>query len=216
MAGFFFTPPTPRHRAGLFVSREELVNLTVFEEALKQVLKWEGGYVNDPRDPGGATAYGITTATYDAWRRKQGQTTRPVSEIERREVEAIYWQQYWLRAGCDQLDPTLALVVFDAAVNSGAGAALKWLAQTKDWREYNTLRLDFLTGLGTWAAFGKGWVRRIADLTRAAVEMDAQARDRLLLVFDGDGREAARVPLDEADLLIRVRGSRVYVRPDGE
>lgn len=192
----------------------------MFEEALKQVLKWEGGYVNDPRDPGGATAYGITTATYDAWRRKQGQATRPVSEIERREVEAIYWQQYWLRAGCDQLDPpALALVVFDAAVNSGVGAALKWLQDTRDWREFNSLRLDFLTGLSTWATFGRGWARRVADLTRAAAQLDretAPTSDRRLLVFDGEQRQVASLPLDGQDLLVRVRGNRVYVRPDGE
>lgn len=193
--------------------------MTAFDKALAQVLKWEGGYVEHPADPGGATAYGVTQATYDAWRRKQGTEVRPVREIDRSEVEAIYWQQYWLRAGCDQLEPAaLALVVFDAAVNSGVGAALKWLQETRDWREYNTLRLDFLVGLSTWASFGKGWTRRIADLTRAAAELErdttVDTAERVLVVFDTQQRQVASVPLGDSDLLVRVRGSRVYVRPD--
>lgn len=192
--------------------------MTAFDKALAQVLKWEGGYVEHPADPGGATAYGVTQATYDAWRRKQGVEPRLVREIDRTEVEAIYWGSYWLRAGCDQLQPpALALVVFDAAVNSGVGAALKWLSQTRDWREYNSLRLEFLTGLGTWGSFGKGWTRRVADLTRAAAELERDTAvdgERVLLVFDGEQRQVASVPLGEADLLVRVRGSRVYVRPD--
>lgn len=192
--------------------------MTAFDKALAQVLKWEGGFSDDPRDPGGATAFGITQATYDAHRRKQGVEPRLVREIDRTEVEAIYWGSYWLRAGCDQLQPpALALVVFDAAVNSGVGAALKWLSQTRDWREYNSLRLEFLTGLGTWGSFGKGWTRRVADLTRAAAELERDTAvdgERVLLVFDAEQRQVASVPLGEADLLVRVRGSRVYVRPD--
>ena len=147
--------------------------MTGFRAALDQVLKWEGGYSDHPTDPGGATNHGITQATYDAWRRQQSLGTLPVRGIQPSEVEAIYYQSYWLRAGCDQLDqPALALVVFDAAVNSGVGAALKWLAVTHDWREYQAIRLEFLAGLTTWPTFGKGWARRVADLTRAAAALD--------------------------------------------
>lgn len=188
-------------------------DLRTFQTALDQVLKWEGGYVDHPADPGGATNIGITQATYDAWRLKEGQPTRSVAQLERREAVTIYYQQYWLRAGCEQVSPpALALVVFDAAVNSGVGAALKWLSQTRDWREYNSLRLDFLTGLSTWPSFGRGWARRIADLTRTAAALDAP--DHLLMVFDGENREAARMPITDTGLLIRIRGSRVYVRPE--
>ncbi len=193
--------------------------MTAFDKALAQVLKWEGGFVEHPADAGGATAFGITTATYDAYRRKLGLDVRPVREIDRTEVEAIYWGSYWLRAGCDQLQPpALALVVLDASVNSGVGAALKWLSQTRDWREYNALRLEFLTGLDTWGAFGKGWTRRVADLTRAAAELErgttVGTAERVLVVFDAEQRQVASVPLGDSDLLVRVRGSRVYVRPD--
>ncbi len=182
-----------------------------FETALQQILKWEGGFADHPADPGGATNYGVTQATYDAYRRKAGLPTRSVRDIERSEVEAIYREAYWLRAGCDDISPpALALCVFDAAVNSGVGAALKWLAVTRDWPTYQAVRLEFLTGLSHWPSFGRGWARRVADLTRAAAALDEP--ERLLMVYDADNREAARVPF--TDLVLRVRGTRVHIRPE--
>lgn len=187
-----------------------------FRTALDFVLRWEGGFSDHPLDPGGATNYGVTQATFDAYRRKAGLPTRSVRDITRAEVEDIYFEGYWLRAGCEQIaPPALALCVFDAAVNSGVGAALKWLKTTSDWREYQALRLEFLTGLTTWPTFGRGWARRVADLTRVAARSETTDQ-RLLMVFDHAGREHARLNLGDADLLVRVRGDRVYVRPDTE
>lgn len=185
--------------------------MSAFDKALDHVLRFEGGFVDHPLDPGGATNYGVTQATYDAWRRAQGQEPRSVREIERVEVRSIYWGRYWLPAGCEQLPAPLAFVVFDSAVNSGLHRALKWLEQTRDWREYLTVRLDFLTGLATWPTFGKGWARRLAAVQRVAVDLeDAQ---RLLLVFDEDGNEVARVPFS-GSVVARSRGDRVYVRAE--
>lgn len=184
---------------------------TAFEAALAFVLRWEGGYVDHPADPGGATNQGVTQATYDAYRRQNAWPTRSVRDISTAEVRDIYHKQYWVRAGCDQITPpALALCVFDASVNSGVGAALKWLQQTRDWPTYQALRLEFLANLSHWPTFGKGWARRIAALTKAAAELDAP--EKLLLVFDNQNNEVARVPF--TDLLLRVRGSRVYVRPE--
>lgn len=184
-----------------------------FTAALAFVLRWEGGYSDHPLDPGGATNQGVTQATYDAYRRSQGWPVRSVREIHDAEVRAIYHERYWLRAGCDTISPpALALCVMDAAVNSGVGAALRWLGETRDWREFNALRLEFLTGLSTWPPFGKGWARRIAALTREASKLDQDGH--LLMVFDDQQREAARLAIGEGGLLIRVRGSRVYVRPE--
>lgn len=184
-----------------------------FRSALDFVLRWEGGYSDHPLDPGGATNYGVTQATFDAYRRKAGLPTRSVRDINRAEVEDIYFEGYWLRSGCEQITPpALALCVFDAAVNSGVGAALRWLGETRDWREFNAIRLEFLTGLSTWPPFGKGWARRIADLTREASKLDQDSH--LLMVFDDQQQEAARLTIGEGGLLIRVRGSRVYVRPE--
>lgn len=184
-----------------------------FEDALAFVLRWEGGYVDHPADPGGATNLGVTQATYDAHRSRAGLPARSVEFISRAEVETIYREAYWLRAGCDTISPpALALCVFDAAVNSGVGAALKWLSQTRDWPAFNAVRLEFLTGLSHWPSFGRGWTRRIAALTREAAQLEQT--EHLLMVFDAQQNEAARLTVGEAGLLIRVRGSRVYVRPE--
>jgi lysozyme family protein len=90
-----------------------------FAQALPVILRAEGGYVDDPLDRGGATHYGVTTATYDAWRRSKGLPVRPVRQIERGEVEAIYHEQYWVAGRCDALPWPLSLAHFDACVNHG-------------------------------------------------------------------------------------------------
>ncbi len=98
-----------------------------FARALPFVLRMEGGFVNDPHDPGGATNRGVTQSTYDAWRRSKGEPVRPVKEITSDEVEAIYHERYWLAAKCDALPWPVSLAVFDAAVNHGVGRAVRLL-----------------------------------------------------------------------------------------
>lgn len=93
-----------------------------FEEALIHILRVEGGYVDDPRDLGGATNYGITQATYNKWRRTRALPTRSVREIERGEVSAIY-HQYWHAFHCSSLPWPLSLLHFDAAVNHAPSTA---------------------------------------------------------------------------------------------
>lgn len=188
--------------------------MTGFQQALRHVLTFEGGYVNHPSDPGGATNRGITQATYDSWRRSQGLETRSVKHIHETEVERIYFEQYWLKVGAHQLPPALAFVVFDTAVNSGVHRALSWLSETHDWRVLVAHRLNFYSNLSAWDAFGKGWTRRMASVTRLAAELDGDTPEtRQVLVFDESGAQAAHVSTS-GDVLIRVRGSRVYVRPD--
>ena len=193
--------------------------MTGFKRALDHVLQYEGGFVDHPLDKGGATNRGITTATYDAWRKAQGLPTRSVKLISMDEVERIYFEQYWLKVGAHQLPPALAFVSFDAATNHGVHRALVWLDETKDWRVIVAHRLNFYASLDNFAAFGRGWTRRMASVTRVAAELDDQGTvgtNRSLLVFDGDGRQAAVVGFTGKDLLIRVRGDRVYVRPDNQ
>ncbi len=98
-----------------------------FEASLPFILRWEGGYVNHPNDPGGATNKGVTQKVYDAWRRKQGLPPRGVKEIQDTEVQAIYETGYWLPPRCNELQRHLDLVQFDTAVNMGAGRAVRFL-----------------------------------------------------------------------------------------
>jgi lysozyme family protein len=167
-----------------------------FEQALKLVLIHEGGYVNHPKDPGGATNQGITHRTYAAWRARQGQEPRNVRDITSEEVREIYRAQYWHKIMADDLPSGLDYAVFDFAVNSGPARAAKFLqeivgadqdgiigAQTLDAvaaRDSKQLirmlcasRLAWLKRLKTFATFGKGWTRRVNDVNEAAQSMAA-------------------------------------------
>jgi lysozyme family protein len=100
-----------------------------FEAALPFVLRWEGGFVDHPNDPGGRTNKGITQKVYDDWRRRQELPQRDVKMIEHGEVLAIYEAGYWIPPRCDLLEPQLDLVQFDTAVNMGPGRAVRFLQQ---------------------------------------------------------------------------------------
>jgi lysozyme family protein len=101
-----------------------------FEAALPFVLRWEGGFVDHPNDPGGRTNRGITQKVYDAWRDRQGQPRADVKFIADEDVHAIYESGYWLPPRCEVLPDPLPLVQFDTAVNMGVGRAVRFLQQS--------------------------------------------------------------------------------------
>jgi lysozyme family protein len=81
-----------------------------FDEAIKHVLANEGGYVNDPKDPGGETKYGICKRQY------------PKVDIKNLTLDGakeIYYVDYWKPYFYDSVDPKLAGKVFDTAINIG-------------------------------------------------------------------------------------------------
>ena len=111
-----------------------------FNAAWDFVSKWEGGYSDDPRDPGGETFCGISRRNHPDWpgwaevdkvKRVYGKSAW-VPEMWARtgpQVEGLYRSVYW--GDLDTLrDQTLATVIFDAAVNCGAGRSGKWLQST--------------------------------------------------------------------------------------
>jgi lysozyme family protein len=167
-----------------------------FERALALVLKSEGGFVHNPKDPGGATNCGITQRVYDAWRQREGVRPRPVATIATAEVRAIYRAQYWDACRCDELPPGIDYAAFDAAVNSGTVQAVKWLQRALPASPVDghigviTLgavagitdraalikhlcarRLTFLHRLKQWIVFGPGWSNRMAAVQAAALAM---------------------------------------------
>jgi lysozyme family protein len=101
--------------------------MTAFESALPFILRWEGGFVDHPADPGGRTNKGVTQRVYDAWLRRQGLPARDVKLITDDEVHRIYESGYWIPPRCDLLSSPLGLVQFDTAVNMGAGRAVRFL-----------------------------------------------------------------------------------------
>lgn len=163
-----------------------------FDKSLALVLVHEGGYVNHPKDPGGATNRGVTQAVYDAYRKTRGKAAQSVKFISDDEVNAIYKFQYWDRVQGDLLPAGLDYAVFDFAVNSGVGRASKYLqavlgvaqdgqigartlaAITNPSNAINALcdrRMSFLRNLRTFLTFGKGWTRRVTDVRKHALEM---------------------------------------------
>lgn len=167
---------------------------TNFPESLKHVLKHEGGYVNHPRDPGGATNKGVTQGTYNAYRRRKGRSRQSVKRITQLEISEIYKQQYWDRVRGDDLPSGVDNCVFDYAVNSGVGRASKELQRIvkskvdgviglntlaavdghSPARLINTMcdrRMSFLRNLHLWKTFGKGWTRRVKGVRSTSLRM---------------------------------------------
>jgi lysozyme family protein len=100
-----------------------------FDSALKFVLNAEGGYVDDPDDPGGATNLGIEQVEYDAWRRGLREPVRSVKLITESEAASIYKSRYWDTVHGDYTAKPIAFVLFDTAVNTGCGTAIEELQE---------------------------------------------------------------------------------------
>jgi len=107
--------------------KESAMPMPGFQASLPFVLRWEGGFVDHPNDPGGRTNKGVTQRTYDGWRRRQDLPQRDVKLIEDAEVHRIYESGYWIPPRCDLLGRPLDLVQFDTAVNMGPGRAVRLL-----------------------------------------------------------------------------------------
>lgn len=158
-----------------------------FPRSLGFLLKSEGGFVNDPRDPGGATDEGVTQHQYDLWRIASKLPTQSVQHIAQSEVEAIYRGWYWNPVHGDQLPSGVDYCVFDCSVNSGPHVAAKWLQRAAgvaaDGQIGNVTiaavkaadprriidgicseRLAFMRTLPTWSHFEKGWSSRVTSV----------------------------------------------------
>lgn len=109
-----------------------------FKKALKRTLKFEGGYVSDPDDPGGSTCYGITQATA----RKYGYNDN-MRNIPMDLVEKIYKIGYWNPNKLEEISNQLiAENIFDAAVNCGVKTAAIFLQKTLNELSNNQLQVD--------------------------------------------------------------------------
>lgn len=163
-----------------------------YDAAMVRVFADEGGYTNDPKDPGGATNWGITI--FDArkyW--KASATPADVKAMPKSVASDIYRKHYANPMRYDDLPAGLDYSVLDAAINSGVGRAPVWAGKAlgivaksindvvapanaaKDKvaviQKYWAVRLAFLHSLKTWSHFGGGWGRRCAQGEAAAVRM---------------------------------------------
>lgn len=142
--------------------------MTDFDKSMAFVLKWEGGYVNNPQDPGGETKFGIA---------KKFHPTLDIKELTEEGARAIYAKHYWATAGCSQLEWPMCLVVFDTAVQHGVKRALEFKAHAFNWSDYLFLRLAFYNNISKPQLLCpqchrppslKGWINRLVDLYRTA------------------------------------------------
>lgn len=159
--------------------------MSAFDQAFEIVVGHEGGYVNNPADPGGETKYGISARSYPSVN---------IGALTLDGAKQIYQRDYWSKAGCDLCDPGLALIVFDAAVNNGVGQAVRWLQaavgvsadgvigpatraaiQNAKAEEaivaMHAARIYMMAGLSTWSTFGRGWSKRLAQIPYQAATM---------------------------------------------
>ena len=126
-----------------------------FEDALKIVLGFEGGYVNDPNDKGGETNYGITASTLNSAKIKGWVPSNiTIQNIKLEHVKTIYKKGYWDVVKADNLPDPLDLIIFDMAVNHGPNTAVKILQQSLNsiLKAGNSLVVDGIIGPKTLAA----------------------------------------------------------------
>jgi len=158
------------------------------------VLASEGGFTNNPYDPGGPTNWGITLEdAHLYW--KHNATASDVKAMPKAVAQDIYRKKYWDALNCDNLPSGLDYTVFDYGVNSGIARSGKILRHcmglpATDWhvtpdviaalqkrdipaliQEINDERLHFLHGLSTWERFGKGWSIRVHSVNAISLHM---------------------------------------------
>ena len=157
------------------------------------VLKNEGGYVDNPADPGGATNLGCTKAVWEQYIGRSV-TKDDIKALTPNDVMPLYKAKYWDTIKGDDLPEGVDYAVFDFAINSGPSRAPKALQsvlsvtvdgqigsatlralETANPREVATAvceaRLAFLQSLPTYGTFGKGWSRRVAEVEQTAFNM---------------------------------------------
>lgn len=148
---------------------------TLFDRAFEHLIGVEGGYVNDPRDPGGETKYGISKRAYP---------DLDIASLTLDDAKGIYRRDYWEALKCDDLPAAIAVGTFDCGVNQGTGRAARILQQSlgvaadgiigpqtlaaaKD-ADAGSAAADMLarraihySGLPTFGRFGRGWMNRL-------------------------------------------------------
>ena len=167
-----------------------------WKASLAAVLEHEGGFVNHPADPGGVTNLGCTKSTWEKWCGREV-TVDEMKKLTPEDVSPLYQEKYWDKVSGNLLPAGVDYMMFDTAINSGPGRAVKLLQETVGVTADGFLgpmtlnavtsqppaavinsfldhRLVWLQSLPTWPTFGKGWARRVEEVRAAALTM-AQA-----------------------------------------
>lgn len=205
----------------------------VFDRALAHVLRMEGGFSDDPHDPGGPTNKGITLGVYARW---LGETVTPanrsrhVARLKRIPdpmVREIYETRYWQPAECRRMPAALAVMHFDAAVNHGVGAATRILQQASGAKvdgeigpetrraiagkpvietlvAYAEIRRERYRALKHFWRFGRGWMRRVDHTLIRAGELIEPA---VHAAAAQPGSDAEPAPRSEEQVELSTKGA---------
>lgn len=152
--------------------------MTPFERAVEFVLRQEGGYVNDPRDPGGETNFGISRKAFP---------NEDIRGMTRMRACEIYRKHYWNAVRADEMPDGIGFMVFDLAVNAGVRRSIELLqracgicedgilgpvtmeaAQHVSPSALGAVRAEFYRTLPTFHIYGAGWIRRTNEAVAAA------------------------------------------------
>ena len=164
-----------------------------FDKCVEIILAQEGGFVNNPADPGGATNMGITIRTLSDWRGSPA-SIEDVQNLTKKEAAEIYRSNYWNLMRCASLPCGLDLSVFDMGVNAGPRTSVKILQKivgvTEDGsvgpitlaalralkvrdiiRKFGEARGDYYRSLKGFETFGRGWMIRTERIEHASEAM---------------------------------------------
>lgn len=198
-----YTGDIPAGKSPVLVSNDR------FQQCVEYIFEYEGGFINDERDRGGATNMGITIGTLSDWRGHKV-TVQDVIDLTREEALEIYYKRYWLPCECDVLPVPYDLLVFNFAVNAGNFASQKQVQDALTKMGYNIGPLDGDIGPKTFAALMQvdphtlvmrlrdeyeayyrqaptahvhlnGWLNRLAKVTKIALaETPAKPVDKIV------------------------------------
>ena len=130
-----------------------------FDKAVEFVLQHEGGYSNDPNDPGGETHWGISKRSYPSL---------DIKNLTKTQAVEIYRKDYWLKNDCDKMSYPLDIFVFNCAVNCGSGLVENILKNTNNVEKFLLLQIKYYHDLvkknPKLKIYYAGWINRSVTL----------------------------------------------------
>ena len=164
-----------------------------FDRSLKLVLKSEGGYVNNPKDPGGETMMGVTKTAWSTYLKRPIEAGE-MAKLTVADITPFYKALYWDKSKCPDLPTGIDYMAFDASVNMGVGQSIRLLQKSLGCvpdgvigpntmklinetdvsnmiDKYSAQKELFYRSLALFSEFGKGWLARVAQVKQNAKEM---------------------------------------------
>jgi len=164
-----------------------------WDKCFDLVIVNEGGYVDNPADPGGATNWGCTKAVWEQYIGHEV-SKEDIRNLTKEDVKPLYKRNYWDAIHGDALPSGLDYCLFDCAINSGVGRAARFIQEIVGVfadgaignntvtainqmntvtmiNEFSDKRQAFLETLKTFPVFGKGWTKRVTEVRIKSLEM---------------------------------------------